>query len=138
MYIAKLRGGSKRVTKFFQINLEKEIKWKGRENGLTKKDLKLKFFLLSKDIHPFILRLSEIFSFSLFSNTFSFSFSLCFLAPSLYFGILQIFEEKTNIKILFRWDGSGYTVNMKVGEVQIYWWWTHAPEWTYTRQYFFR
>jgi hypothetical protein len=43
-----------------------------------------------------------------------------FLAPSLYFGILKIFEEKPNFKLFFGWDGSGYTINMKTGELQIY------------------
>jgi hypothetical protein len=43
-------------------------------------------------------------------------FSL-FSALSLYFGILKIFEEKTNFKFFFGWDASGYTINMKVGEL---------------------
>jgi hypothetical protein len=43
MYIAKLRDGSKRVQKI-QNNLEKELRWKGRENGLTQEDLKLNCF----------------------------------------------------------------------------------------------
>jgi hypothetical protein len=28
---------------------------------------------------------------------------------------LKIFEEKTNFKKKFGWDGSGYTMNMKMG-----------------------
>jgi hypothetical protein len=51
-------------------------------------------------------------SFLSFFNTFYF---LPFLALSLYFVILKIFEEKTNFKFFFGWDGSGYTMNMKMG-----------------------
>jgi hypothetical protein len=46
--------------------------------------------------------------------------SLSLLAPSLYFVILKIFEKKQNFKLFFGWDGSGYTMNMKMGELQIY------------------
>jgi hypothetical protein len=45
---------------------------------------------------------------------------IIFSAPSLYLEILKIFEEKTNFKFFFGRDGSGYTMNMKVGELQIY------------------
>jgi hypothetical protein len=49
---------------------------RGRENGLTQKDLKLKYFYLSKNIHPFIMRLLEL-SLSLSSSIlFLFFFSL--------------------------------------------------------------
>jgi hypothetical protein len=27
-------------------------------------------------------------------------------------------------------------MNIKCGELWIYWWWTHIPEWTYACQYF--
>ncbi len=93
-------------------------------------------FLLSKDIHPFILRDLELFSLSSFQYIFFFFFSLLFSAPSLYFGILKIFEEKTNFKFFFGWDGSGYTMNMKVGQLRIYRWFTHTLKWTYACQYF--
>ncbi len=72
-------------------------------------------------------------SFLSFFNTFYF---LPFLALSLYFGILKIFEEKTNFKFFFGWDGSGYTMNMKVGQLRIYRWFTHTLKWTYACQYF--
>jgi hypothetical protein len=41
-----------------------------------------------------------------------------------------------NFKFFFGWDGSAYTMNMKVEEFRIYRRWTHTPEWTYARQYF--
>jgi hypothetical protein len=115
---------SRNFSKQFRERVKME---RGRENGLIQKDLKLKYFYLSKNIHPFIMRLLELsLSLTLFFNTFSFLF-LSFSAPSLYFGILKIFEEKINFKFLFGWDGSGYTKNMKIGEMQIYWRWTHTP-----------
>jgi hypothetical protein len=62
-----------------------------------------------------------------------------FLALSLYFGddqgTLKIFEEKNKLQKYFGWDGSAYNMNMKVGELRIYWRWTHTPEWTYAHQY---
>jgi hypothetical protein len=53
-------------------------------------------------------------------ETFGALFSLFFSAPSLYFGILKIFEEKPNFKVFFGWGGRGYTMNTKIGEMQIY------------------
>jgi hypothetical protein len=49
---------------------------------------------------------------------------------------MEIFEEKMNFKFFFGWDGSGYTMNMKVEELRIYRRWMHTPKWTYGRQYF--
>jgi hypothetical protein len=49
---------------------------------------------------------------------------------------MEIFEEKTNFKFFLGWDGSGYTMNMKVEELRIYWRWMHTPECTYGHQYF--
>jgi hypothetical protein len=49
---------------------------------------------------------------------------------------LEIFEEKTNFKFFFGWDGSGYTMNMKVDELWIYRWWMQIMKWTYAHQYF--
>jgi hypothetical protein len=68
-------------------------------------------------------RLLELFFLFLF---FSFlSLSLSFFAPSLEdLGVLMIFEEKiTSSKTSFQ-------------ITSIYWRWTHIPEWSYARQYF--
>jgi hypothetical protein len=103
---------------YFQINLEKGLKWKGGENGLTQKYLKFKMFFSSKDIHSLYYEI--LFGALFFSLLFFNTSSLFFSAPSLYFRILKLFQEKTNFKFFFGWVGSGYTMNMKVGELWIY------------------
>jgi hypothetical protein len=122
MYIAKLRNGSKRVKNVSKQFRERVKMERERESTHTKR-IEVEMFLLSKDIHPFIMRdfWSSFLSLPFF-NTFSFFLflSLFFSALSLYFGILKIFEEKTNFKFFFGWDGSGYTMNMKMGELQVY------------------
>jgi hypothetical protein len=103
------KNGSKRVNNFFQNNLEKRIKMEREREWTHTKRFKVKMFFSSLKI--FIPLLWE---------TFGALFFLSFSARSLYFGILKIFEEKTNFKLFFGWDGSAYTMNMKVEELQIY------------------
>jgi hypothetical protein len=52
---------------------------------------------------------------SFFPILFLLLFSLSLSAPSLYFRILKIVEEKTNFNFFFGRDQSDYTMNMKMG-----------------------
>jgi hypothetical protein len=62
---------------------------------------------------PFFKREREFCSFSSFLFFFYASFSLFFLCSvsllRMNLGIFEMFEEKTNFKLPFKWDGSGYT-----------------------------
>jgi hypothetical protein len=113
IHIAKLRDGSKRVMKFFSNQFREMLKMEREREWTHPKDLKLKYF------SP-LYRYSSLYYESLLSSflsPFFNTFSLIFSAPSVYFGIFTIFEEKTNLKFFFVRDGSGYTMNMKVGEL---------------------
>jgi hypothetical protein len=79
------------------------------------------------------------FSLSFFSIPFLFFLQYFFSYVSLFCGWLRDFKNiwgENKLKIFFRWDGSSYTMNMKVGELWVYWQWTRTPEWTYAHQYF--
>jgi hypothetical protein len=120
-------GWIQKSQEIFQNNLEKGLRWKeGEKMDSYKKIWSWNIFISLKIFIPLLWDFWSSLSLTLFFNTFSFLF-LSFSAPSLYFGILKIFEEKINFKFLFGWDGSGYTKNMKIGEMQIYWRWTHTP-----------
>jgi hypothetical protein len=67
--------------KFFQINLEKGLKWKGRENGLTQKDLMLECFCPLERYSSLYYEIlfEALFFFSLFSIPFLFQLRLFIL-----------------------------------------------------------
>jgi hypothetical protein len=79
------------------------------------------------------VRLLELFSFSLFVHLFF------FCSVSLFKDDLGTFENilgENKLQTFFGWGGSSYTMNMKFGELRIYWQWTDILELTYARQYF--
>jgi hypothetical protein len=114
MYIAKLKDGPKRATKFSQMILERVFEmvwWRGRKWAHTKRILRLQCFSPLKKLtsHFYFKRLLELFFFFLFVsllffNTFSHFFPMLRLFEDS--GILMIYEgENTLQKFLFRWNG---------------------------------
>jgi hypothetical protein len=78
---------SRNFSKQFRERVKME---RGRENGLIQKDLKLKYFYLSKNIHPFIMRLLELSLSHSLLQYFFFSFSLFFSSVSLFWDFENI------------------------------------------------
>jgi hypothetical protein len=80
IYIAKLRDGFKRVTKFFSNQFRGRVKMKREREWTHTKRFEVEIFFSSNDIHPFIMRdvleLFSLFLFLSFFNTFSFSLTL--------------------------------------------------------------
>jgi hypothetical protein len=102
-------------SKQFRIRVKAERK---REKMDSHKNIwSSNIFLLSRNIHPFFMRLLELFSFSLFFQYF-FSSSISLFSEWLMdFG--DIWGEN-KLQIFFGWDESGYTMNMKVVELLVY------------------
>jgi hypothetical protein len=123
---------------FFQNNLEEGLRCKGRDkmdscektwswNGFFSS---LRIFIpLSWEPLRVLLFLS-LFQYLLFYFLFVFSSSV-----SLFWDFENIWGEN-KLQFFFGWDGSGYTMNMKVGQLRIYRWFTHTLKWTYACQYF--
>jgi hypothetical protein len=111
MYIAKLKDGTKRATKFSQIILERVFEmvwWRGRKwNHIKKSFWSWSVFLLSKYWLPL-----------LFEETLGAFFHAPYLED---LGVLMISEEKI---------ASSETYFQLAS---IYWRWTHILEWSYAR-----